>query len=131
MRNELNDGPLTALALLGSRLVAAGSKLASIEESPLARPGEEILIFTVENVASGSATLIAMLDDVSRIHPFVAGEVCASCGILSISLRTCIGPVAAIAFKTVITLEITRRENDNRVLALHAQMCNMLSTVGL
>lgn len=37
--------------------------------------------------------------------------------------------VAALAFKTAINLELKRRENDKRILALRAQMKDMMEAV--
>ncbi|GJE91184.1 hypothetical protein PsYK624_073330 [Phanerochaete sordida] len=68
-----------------------------------------IVKFTADNVHVNLQTLVDALDVVSTIHPFVA--------------------VAAIAFKAAIKMEVTRRMNDQRMLQLHANMCNMMHTV--
>lgn len=89
---------------------------------------EEVVKFTVDNVQVHCVALLKVLDGVAKVHPFVAGEWTNTLDAVSQA-----GPnysaVAALAFKTIINLEMTRRENDKRVLALHAEMCNMMSIV--
>lgn len=51
--------------------------------------------------------LIGSLDALSQVHPFLA--------------------VALLPFKAVVTLELKRRENDRRILALIAQMADVMS----
>ncbi|KAL0568231.1 hypothetical protein V5O48_013758 [Marasmius crinis-equi] len=63
----------------------------------------------VSNFKDNCKILVDVLDKVSSLHPFVAA--------------------AVIAFKTGVQLEITRRENDDRVLALNTTMCEMMSVL--
>ena len=62
--------------------------------------------------------LVKVLDEVAKVHPFISG-VCESV----LSTRAPIdGPlVAVLAFKTVYTLEVTRRGNDKRVISLYVE----------
>lgn len=39
--------------------------------------------------------------------------------------------VAVAVFKTAITLEMTRRSNDKRILALHVEMKDMMSVLAM
>ncbi|KAF8516788.1 hypothetical protein JB92DRAFT_2909192 [Gautieria morchelliformis] len=57
----------------------------------------------------GSAILMKSLDEVAKLHPFVG--------------------VAVMAFKAVWTLEMKRRENDKRIIALHVEMKNMMTVL--
>ena len=62
--------------------------------------------------------LIKVLDEVAKVHPFISGM-----GNLTreraLSLNTL--SVAVLAFKAVYTLEVKRRSNDKRVIALYAE----------
>ncbi|EKM48544.1 uncharacterized protein PHACADRAFT_132334, partial [Phanerochaete carnosa HHB-10118-sp] len=51
------------------------------------------------------------LDAVAKIHPFVT--------------------VAVLAFKAAVTLEMTRRQNDKRCVALHVSMSDLMAVIGL
>ncbi|KAI0960928.1 hypothetical protein AcV7_000168 [Taiwanofungus camphoratus] len=53
--------------------------------------------------------LMKALDDVAKIHPFVS--------------------VAVLAFKAVYTLELTRRENDKRIISLYVEMKDMITVL--
>ena len=90
---------------------------------------EQLVDFGVDNVKDKCGPLLLVLDEVAKIHPFVSGV----CMLRNVHPRplTMLSVVAALAFKTVINLEMTRRENDQRVLALHAEMCNMMSIVAM
>lgn len=78
-------------------------------ESQIASQFQAIAEFTVDNIGPHLQGLVDVLDYVSRVHPFVA--------------------VAALAFKAALELEITRQENDKRILQLHADMCNTMRLV--
>lgn len=39
--------------------------------------------------------------------------------------------VAVLAFQAAISFELTRRENDKKILALHVEMSDMMTVVGL
>ena len=40
-------------------------------------------------------------------------------------------PVAVSLFKAGLTLELTRRENDSKVVALNLTMCDMMQTLSM
>ncbi|KAF9242644.1 hypothetical protein BU15DRAFT_60359 [Melanogaster broomeanus] len=54
-----------------------------------------------------SKVLMKMLDEVAKVHPFVA--------------------VAVLAFKAVVTLELKRRDNDKKVIRSQVEMKDMMS----
>jgi len=60
--------------------------------------------------------LMTALDEVAKIHPFISG-MCES--ILNMRILNCGLLVAVLAFKAVYTLEVKRRSNDMRVIALY------------
>ncbi|KZP16060.1 hypothetical protein FIBSPDRAFT_66010 [Athelia psychrophila] len=63
----------------------------------------------IRGFAESSRVLMSLLDEVAKLHPVVA--------------------VAVLAFKAVVTLELKRRANDKKVIALHLQMQDMMSTL--
>ena len=62
--------------------------------------------------------LMKALDEVAKVHPFIAGmsESASNVQVLIGGLS-----VAVTAFKAVYTLEVTRRSNDQKVIALYAE----------
>ena len=62
--------------------------------------------------------LMRALDEVAKVHPFIAGM-----GESVPNVQVLIGdlPVAVTAFKAVYMLEVTRRSNDQKVIALYAE----------
>jgi len=62
--------------------------------------------------------LMKALDEVAKVHPFIAGmgESVPNTQVLTSGLL-----VAVTAFKAVYTLEVTRRSNDQRVVALYVE----------
>ncbi|KAJ7140785.1 hypothetical protein C8R44DRAFT_237363 [Mycena epipterygia] len=62
---------------------------------------------TITTFAETSAVLMKGLDALGQLHPFVG--------------------VAVMAFKLVITLDITRRQNNKKVLAVKIQMQDMMT----
>ena len=61
--------------------------------------------------------LMKALDEVAKVHPFISGM---NTSVLCEPPFT-IFPVAVLAFKAVYTLEVKRRSNDKRVIALYAE----------
>jgi ABC-type uncharacterized transport system permease subunit len=62
--------------------------------------------------------LMKVLDEVAKVHPFISGmceSVLGACAPIDDLL------VAVLAFKAVYTLEVKRRSNDKRVIALYAE----------
>jgi len=71
-----------------------------------------------------------LLDEVAKIHPFVGGPLTVT--ILYpkpriLTIYTTI--VAVLAFKGVISLELKRRDNDQKVIALKLQMQEMMAVL--
>lgn len=62
--------------------------------------------------------IMKTLDGLADIHPFIAGM-----GEPVPSVRVLIGDVlvAVAAFKAVYTLEVTRRSNDQKIIAIYAE----------
>ncbi|SJL18282.1 uncharacterized protein ARMOST_21867 [Armillaria ostoyae] len=58
---------------------------------------------------TASSTLAAALDELQKIHPFIS--------------------VAVLPFKAALHLELKRRENDAKVIALHFMMKEMMETL--
>ncbi|GJE91176.1 hypothetical protein PsYK624_073250 [Phanerochaete sordida] len=102
------DGRITVTIEQADRAVDDVDRVEGSSYAPLA---QDLVTYAVDNVKASCGVLVNVLDELSRVHPFVS--------------------VVALAFKTAIKLEMTRRENDKRVLALHAEMCNMMTVVAL
>ena len=62
--------------------------------------------------------LMKALDEVAKIHPFISGT-CESVLYTCASIDDFL--VAVLAFKAVYTLEVKRRSNDKRVIALYVE----------
>lgn len=74
--------------------------------------------------------LMKTLDAVAKVHPFVTGKMF----LRFVGYRRVLTHrflVAVLAFKTAVTFELTRRQNDKRILALHVTMVDLMSVVGL
>ncbi|KAF8178111.1 hypothetical protein K438DRAFT_1938825 [Mycena galopus ATCC 62051] len=71
--------------------------------------GMEIIEKGLNSFMEGMPVLMNALDEVAKIHPFIA--------------------VAVTAFKAVWALEQKRRENDKKILALHMEMKNMMGVL--
>jgi hypothetical protein len=106
-------------AMIGSTITQIAEASASIDSKAL----EDGLHGFLEGVQ----VLMKGLDEVAKLHPFVGGtlncHLCPKC----IKLIFCI--VAVLAFKAVVTLELKRRANDKKVIALNAEMGDMMSVL--
>ncbi|KAF8589617.1 hypothetical protein K439DRAFT_1332394 [Ramaria rubella] len=71
--------------------------------------GTDAIAQGVSTLVEGSAVLMKALDEVEKLHPFVG--------------------VAVMAFKAVWTLEMTRRENDKKIMALHLEIRDMIEVL--
>ncbi len=91
--------------------------------------GLDLLWDSVNSLVDGLPGLVKALDDISRIHPYIAGMS------LTRSLPSAFGEltawyVAAVGvFKVVIELEVKRRDNDKKVNLLFLEMKNMMSAL--
>ncbi|KAH9847166.1 hypothetical protein C2E23DRAFT_742357 [Lenzites betulinus] len=84
---------------------------ASVAQSEAAASAFSLVKEDVLNFVDNSKMLMSALDEVAKLHPFIQ--------------------VAVSLFKAALTLELTRRENDDKVLALNATMCDMMSILTL
>ena len=62
--------------------------------------------------------LMKALDEVAKVHPFISGM---DGSALEMQVLTDGLLVAVLAFKAVYTLELKRRSNDKRVIALYVE----------
>ncbi|KAF9220899.1 hypothetical protein BS17DRAFT_820097 [Gyrodon lividus] len=62
---------------------------------------------SIRTFGESSKVIMKILDEVAKVHPFVG--------------------VAVLAFKAVVTLELKRRDNDKKVIALKVEMKDMMS----
>lgn len=87
----------------------------------------------VDTLKSGLSTfmedipwLMKGLDEVAKIHPFVAGA-------YTLAASTCtrmdVLSGVVIVFKAVYTMEMTRRQNDKRILTLYVSMKDMIAVL--
>ncbi|RPD69596.1 hypothetical protein L226DRAFT_575426 [Lentinus tigrinus ALCF2SS1-7] len=91
--------------------IASGSSLVSIAQSHAATQVLSIVKDQVSNFAQNSKVLMNVLDELGKAHPFIQ--------------------IAVSVFKAGLTLELTRRENDEKVIALNLTMCDMMETLKL
>lgn len=71
---------------------------------------------------------MSILDDVARIHPFVSGKAAFFRGVRGYCC-THHPLVVVIAFKACYNMEVTRRQNDKRVIALLQEMKDMMEVL--
>jgi len=70
------------------------------------------------------------LDEISQIHPFIAGNYCRTFDISGSPQNDMPNyTVTVLAFKAVITLELKRRENDQKIVAIKLKMKDMMSAL--
>lgn len=82
----------------------------------------------IKNFASHSQALLSILDGVAKAHPVIDGP----CSILALGLnhRLTLSAIAVYqVFKALIKLELQRRENNEKVIALHVTMCDMMGVL--
>lgn len=95
--------------------------------------GVSMLANEVSHFAENSRTLVSVLDALGQAHPFIQG----TRELGALAERVCnaylkFECVAGVAiFKIGINLELARRENNDRVVALNVAMCDMMSTLKL
>lgn len=79
--------------------------------SDVVSAGMALLQPELDNFKSNCDILMKTLDAVAKVHPVVT--------------------VAVLAFKTAVTFEMTRRQNDKRIVALHVSMLDLMAVIGL
>ncbi|KAJ6588597.1 hypothetical protein B0H19DRAFT_924176, partial [Mycena capillaripes] len=87
------------------------SEVVSAAQSDTANVAYSIIKDQVSQFVENSKILVNVLDEVGKIHPFIQ---------LAVSI-----------FKTGIQLELTRRQNDARIVALNTIMCDMMQILTL
>ena len=118
--------------VLGDRALAASGGEAALTIQDLAGSAAfSIVKEQVSHFVENSKVLVGLLDEVGKAHPFV----------LSISLLSSLSPllsgadiycvVAVSVFKAAITLELNRRDNDQKVITLNVTMCDMMQVMTL
>ena len=118
--------------VLGDRAHAVSGSTVAITIKDLAGSATlDIVKDKISHFAENSRALVGVLDEVSKAHPFIL-----SMSLLSSVYSTQPGAdvysvVAAATFKVAITLELNRRENDQKVITLHVAMCDMMQVVVL
>lgn len=76
----------------------------------------------MKTLEEGMPFLMKGLDEVSRIHLFIRGQ---SLRCRMVCQLTAFA-VAVLAFKSVYGLEMTRRSNEKKVVALYVEMKDMI-----
>lgn len=79
---------------------------------------------TITTFAETSAVLMKGLDALGQVHPFVGG---AFSRYFTVPNLMRVDSVAVTAFKLVITLDITRRQNNKKVLVVKIQMQDLMT----
>ena len=82
----------------------------------------------VSNFAENSKMLLGVLDEIGKAHPFIQGQFSRAL-FAPIDCRGLLSLAAVVIFKAAIQLEVTRRENDDRVVTLNITMCDMMSVL--
>jgi hypothetical protein len=72
---------------------------------------------------------MAVLHAVGKAHPFVSGA--PAIYVKDVGCSRCVYTAAVSIFAGALTLELNRRHNDQKVLALLTKMCDMMSVIGL
>jgi predicted secreted protein len=112
-------------------LSADGVDVVSTDDDALGEMKSEIMQLVeggFDSFVSSSHVLVSALDELSKAHPFVRGEAAPLYlpNEAPLYLQRKSHTVAFLAFKAVIELDIKRRENDKRILALRYQMQDMM-----
>ena len=85
----------------------------------------------VSHFGENSKILVGSLDEVGKVHPFILSMTLLSpvCSLLP-GADVCYS-VAVSVFKVAITLELNRRDNDQKVVTLNVAMCDMMQVMTL
>ncbi|KAI1787462.1 hypothetical protein LXA43DRAFT_1029206 [Ganoderma leucocontextum] len=94
---------------IGNVVIGANSKYESIASNEIATQALSVVKDHVSNFVQNSKILVGVLDEVAKAHPFIQA--------------------AVSLFKAGLTLELTRRENDDKVIALNLTMCDMMQVL--
>lgn len=88
--------------------------------------GDQGIDDAVRGFAEGSKVLMKALDAVAQIHPFISSKFRVVASNIENDKNF---QVAVLAFKAVIMLDLTRRENDRKIIALKLKMSDMMSVL--
>lgn len=117
-----------SLSILGGH--ALGSNAVSAAQNVAASAAFNVVKEQVTHFAENSKVLVGVLDEIGKAHPFILSISFSPLCLLLFSADLCC-VVAVSAFKAAITLELTRRENDQKVTVLNATMCDMMQVLTL
>ena len=98
----------------------------NIVHDPIAA-GFSAIKHQVSNFAENCHVLLPILDTLSKAHPAISSK--RTCDISGERLAESTPVVAVSVVKVGVELELTRRENDGRVLALYATMLEMMEAL--
>ena len=109
----------------------SGSEAVSTIQDIAGSAAFDVVKEQVSHFVENSKILVGLLDEVGKAHPFVLSMSLLSplCSLLSGADVYCL--VAVSVFKAAITLELTRRENDQKVITLNVTMCDMMQVMTL
>ena len=85
----------------------------------------------VSHFVENSKILVGLLDEVGKAHPFILSKSLLSSLCLLLSGADVYCAVAVGVFKAAITLELNRRDNDQKVITLNVTMCDMMQVMTL
>jgi hypothetical protein len=113
---------------------STGQSFASSNADALSSSGAKLAgaidVKAIEDNLSGwagsSKVLMEMLDEVAKVHVFIGGTSKWGGVNNGNTHRSLLILVAVLSFKAVVVLEMKRRENDKKVIALQMQMQQML-----
>ena len=117
---------LISSLLPGNVVVGANSIYESIASNETATQAFSLVKEQANNFAQRSKVLMDVLDEVAKAHPFIQGT---SIRVSEWALLLTISPAAVVLFKVGLTLELTHRENEEKVLALNLTMCDMMEVL--
>lgn len=93
--------------------------------APVMTAGFKLLQSKIDNLTTHSEMIMNGLDGLTKIHPFISGGFK-----LAFDFQhTNDSLVAVLAFKTAIKFEVTRRQNDKRILAVRVAMNDLFSVL--
>ncbi len=118
--------------VLGDHALAVSGSGASIAIKDLAGSATfDIVKEKISHFAENSRVLVGLLDEVGKAHPFILSKSLLSSMYPMLPSSDVYCVVAVSAFKAAITLELNRRENDQKVITLNVAMCDMMQVMVL
>ncbi|KAL0569703.1 hypothetical protein V5O48_012263 [Marasmius crinis-equi] len=106
---NVSKGQKALNAIEDKFLDASNSKHVALAEDASGNIDFSVIKEQVSNFAEDCKFLMIVLDEIGKVHPFIQA--------------------AVAVFRAGVQLELTRRENDDRVLALYATMRDMMSVL--